>query len=105
MKIKNVKVGNSVYDITKENIEEHGFLGECRYNDQVIALSPTLRGLRLRETLTHEIVHAIFEEYEVLAGMTHVDEDDKEGIVSRVTVGLINVLVNNKELFKDLYKI
>ncbi len=66
---KRLKIGNMVYDLvisgTGQERETHT-LGQCVYNDQVIRLGPTMKRQQARDTLMHEVFHALMHVYGIV---------------------------------------
>lgn len=100
-KIPAIKVGTGEYRFKESELD--GALGICKTTEHEIVLTPNLNKNKFREVLTHEIIHAIMVEYGATSGLNHIDYYDEEGIVDRMTLGLIDTLSKNKKLFRELF--
>lgn len=98
---KKIKVDHLTYTITLDpGIGDIGHFGLCNSNDQIIRLYSKMNKERMKETLLHEVLHAIYYS----RGMRQVPNESltEELIVDQIGVGLITVLNNNPELRKYL---
>jgi hypothetical protein len=69
-------------------------LGRCDYTNQIIYLNAKQGEDSLKDSLLHEIIHAI----SYLMGLK--DEDPEEDFVTRISTGLRSVLIQNRWLVK-----
>ena len=67
-------------------------------NNKTIELSTSCVHKNMVETFLHEILHAIYTEYEISS------QDDEEKTVSLMSKGLLNTLVDNPDLIDYLVK-
>lgn len=92
---KQVKIGCYVYDVLPfdEDIASmKGVYGEINYVDSVIQIDTSRQDSRQVETLLHEILHGIFDAYNIQPG------DDEERVVTTMARGLFQVLRDNQEV-------
>ncbi len=71
---KRLKIGNMTYDLEimgSAQTRESGAHGQCVYNDQVIRLGSIMKRQQARDSLMHEVIHAILDGYGI--------EVEKEG--------------------------
>jgi len=106
---KKVAVGHVVYDIrTEERLSEiTGTSGTCGQDVQTILIDDQLGPDQERETVLHELLHAIFyatsahrllEELEKTAEMKDLEENFIQPLASR----LLELLRDNPDLVKYL---
>jgi len=74
--------------------EDMECIGDYNSHYQRIRLDTGLKGIRMAETLLHEILHGIYYAYGL------VDSDEEEKIVSLMSTGLFKVLMDNPELLQ-----
>lgn len=95
-----IKVGGVGYKVNQvpfiEINGDRNYLGSCDFENQLIQVTSGLESGRKGQILTHELVHAIFNE----AGFSEHDED----MVNRLGIVLYQVIKDNdlKELLKQL---
>ena len=70
--------------------------GECSSVEAVIRIDESLDAEKARDTLLHEVLHAIYAEYRL------EDEDKEERTVSTIATALTQVMVDSAELRKWL---
>lgn len=70
-------------------VEISGCFGACHTQKQLIILQSGMSQSRYQEVLWHEICHAVYYEYAC------VDEDDEEQMVSKLSKGQLQVLIDN----------
>lgn len=98
---KRVKVGTVWYDIVIDNdlisiLDKtgHHCFGFTEHQKSRIVLDGTLSPTMLKQTLWHEIGHAVW----LLAGGQSIDELDEELVMQHMTPLQLLVLVDNPEL-------
>ena len=94
-----IKVAHHSYDVIAEDrvwASETKYRGCCASQTLTIKFDKNLLGTRLIETLLHEVLHAIYHEYNIK------DEDEEERIITQMSTGLCQVLIENPE-FKELF--
>ena len=96
---KKVKIANHIFNI----IDWHPDIasakqrfGECDCDQLTIRVSTIFPDSHVKETLLHEINHAIFWAYNIKS------KDNEERIVTMVSVGLSQVLQDNPKIHKFL---
>ena len=97
---KTIKIANHVFNVAEWNSNEasaHGRFGECDCNTLSIRISTAHPDSHIRETLMHEILHAIFWSYGVK------DIDDEERTITGLAVGLSQVWQDNPKLYKQIF--
>lgn len=96
---KQLKIANHNFKIIDWHVDiadAKGRFGECSYDDLEIKISTKFKESHIRETLVHELMHAIFWAYNIKA------EDNEERTVTSMAVGWTQVLQDNKNLRKFL---
>ena len=92
---KQIKVAGHVYKIQLMNkawANDASRWGQCDCDEMIIRLAKGMRGSRRAETLLHEVLHAVYNVYNV--GSARTEED----IVTLLSTGLHQVLVDCPEL-------
>jgi len=87
-------VGYDIEIVENLTLESSSCSGVCNYAEQVISLNKDLKGSQREETILHECVHAIIEQY-------LFSEIDVEEFVHRFSNYFYMVIIDNKEYFKD----
>ena len=98
---KSIKVGASVYEVSIDTELDHELAGNHRYGEinytlRRIALSTKFLDEEKRDTLMHEVVHAITKHM----GIDWGDEDEQ--LTRQLTNGLMMVFNDNPDLLKLL---
>jgi len=94
-----VLVGHRDIQIVKLSTNEaltDGIHGNYQSCTGTIQLNTTLEDNHLREVLLHEILHAIYDIYNIQ------DEDTEERIVSTYAPAMIKLFMDNKQIYKLL---
>ena len=90
--MEKVKVGGIIYEIEKkESVEvnqDKNHYGVCNFKDATIEISTTVNEQRQKQTLIHEIMHAVFDE----AG---IELENEETIVNQISLVWYQVLKDN----------
>jgi len=94
MRPKTIKVLNAVYTIdyhdTLELNDEPAY-GICDYDKKIISIATGCHELIMRETILHELIHAIDLEY-------HIDTADDEHVADCYAAAFIKTFADNKGL-------
>jgi hypothetical protein len=94
---KTVKVGAHVYTVLrKSKAQLTGNVGECDFDGLQILVRERLKKSVAKETLLHELLHAVV--YPSLNGKTATDED----FVTSMAPVLLQVIQENPELLEYL---
>lgn len=99
---KRLKIGNLIYaleimDYGQER--ESSRFGECVNNDQVIRLGPTMKRQKARDTLMHEVLHALLWCYEIKAEK----EGGEEHLCSMLPMALDQFRQTNPKAWRFIY--
>lgn len=92
---KAIRIGPHVY--TFENLTEDGLLGRTQHTKQVIQIKSDQGVTSKRDTVLHEVIHAICD----IAGMGYligVDDEGEERIIRLLTPWLLGLLRDNPRL-------
>jgi len=93
-----IKVGGNTYTLIQHDtnyLNEEGVHGLCDCTKlEIHIVSGDLPRDVIRNTLIHEILHAIYREYDIS------DEDDEETTVTRLANGLCQVSLDNPWIAK-----
>lgn len=93
-----VKIRNMHYDVnTVDYTVLNGQLcyGLIDYNKLEIQIAKDIPLEKQRETLWHEILHGITNEYNI-----DLSNDDEEDIIDEISKGIVQVLHDNPELIR-----
>ena len=96
---KTVKVKNNEYKIvskTREWKEENGAYGMIHFDKNLIEIANSQSKQNLVDTVLHEILHAIVEEYKIK--FTHHKVEER--IVTHISQGLTAVFKDNPNLIE-----
>lgn len=94
-----VKVAGHVYEIIRtESVDINENWGLIQYKNMKIKLDKELKGSRLEETLTHEIIHAVLSE-SGCQGYLNSKEVDKELFISLIENTFYQFLKDNTDFF------
>ena len=97
----NIKVGSLIYEIVEAEelyLNNNECMGIISYEDLIIKIKKNLKDQRKTQTLWHELVHAIIDEY-----IIDFKEMDEERIVDLISKGIVCILLENKN-FDGTYK-
>lgn len=102
MKIDNIKVGYQTYSVEQDDdiCAGVGANALCLKDKQRILYSSTTPNKELVDTLIHEVLHAICNNY-----IHDIDRADEEEIVTMMAHGLTQVLRDNPTFFPELKKL
>ena len=87
-----VRVGPAILDIVESEMEEFGRFDEEK---ETIFLRRGLSSYVQARTVLHEVIHAIWLEYDL-------PKDNEESCVRRLESGLVAFILDNPEFFKKL---
>ena len=95
---KKVKIGCYTYAVrTWDTVgEEDGYYGSCSNRHHIIHISTSYSDEKVRATLLHEILHAIWHVWDL------EDEDTEERTISALTHGLMAVINDNPKLLAGM---
>lgn len=100
---KKIKICNRVYTLRIEDeIEEGTLVGICRPDRQTITIVSFLTKEGFKDTLLHEILHAIWYGQGVDSGVK--SEDIEEYVVGVFAANLMQVFQDNKWIREVLWK-
>lgn len=93
-----VKVGPYRYRIefTAEELENSSY-AECDLKKEVIRVRMTLSEGITRDTILHEIMHAVWDAFSVMTKTDHL-EDVEEHVIRHLSTGVLGVLRDNPRL-------
>lgn len=96
-----IKIGPAVYSVKKvESLHTDGqAFGICSGLDKEISVRAGMQKEQELQTLLHEVLHGIINEYCIRAA-AHMESDDEEVIVDLVAIGLTNALVTSPRFVK-----
>lgn len=92
---KSIKVGGFVFTIV-EKPELDGSWGECNFEKMEISIATKQEETGLRNSLFHEIIHAII--FERFHGSKLITDKNEEQIVEGITNGLLSLFANNPQI-------
>jgi hypothetical protein len=87
-----IKVAGTVYEITPAEMDEYG---RCDYEQERILIRHSLTGMVRAKTELHEIIHAIWDEYDL-------PKEQEESCVRRLESGMTSFIVDNPDYARDL---
>jgi hypothetical protein len=94
-----VVVGQAAIDRRAAEDGRSELLGHCHNDELVITVSPKMAEDAQRDTLLHEVLHAIFHS----TGLAHDLGDEKEeSMIRRLTPALLDLIRRNPRLVADL---
>lgn len=95
-----IKVGARVYTVTLDGarVGEHGAHGLCVPEQEQIFLDPAMSAGTLRETLVHEIIHAVVHDVSASGAAPVFDDDLEERVCSVLAPRLLDTLRRNPRL-------
>lgn len=97
-----IKIGIYNYEVIETNdigmllLDGQQCVGTIRYDELQIHVDKNRTPARKEQTLMHEIVHGIIIEHDVPIE----DRDNYEEIVDKFSIGILQVLKDNPELFR-----
>lgn len=100
--IKKVRINGHHYDLAyydKSNIRKDECYGECQKHRNQILIAPNLNKSVEKETVIHEMLHAIWSEYSL---DNFFPEEQEEVLVTTLAKGIHSVLENNPKLMNYL---
>lgn len=99
--IKEVDVLGKTYKVTviRDMASVDDALGKCKPEHCAIWIAKDQNEQQVRDTLLHEILHAVYSEMGI---EEDVKEEQEETIVRRMGTGLLYVIRNNPELMELL---
>lgn len=98
MKFDKVKVGYKTYKFIEwefDNTLETGRYGECAHVMHEIRYTPVSCQIELKNTILHEILHAICNVYDL-------ELENEERVVTRMANAIQQVMQDNPEIFMYL---
>jgi hypothetical protein len=100
--MKKLKIGCFTYDIISAKIKSPSNHGETNTDTKQILLSDTDNQQVVKETLLHEVLHALLEDAVILNLFT--DDDHEERLVRYLSPKLMAVMQDNPKLVDYLWK-
>ena len=98
--MKKIKILNKIYKIkyTDEDVFVHGekAFGKLNKVQNTITINTNTTKEEIKETLLHEILHALYSEFSLIGG------DNEEKIVTLLARGLRTICIDNN--LEDLFK-
>ena len=95
--IDKIKIGKLVYKIKYQEIVDNVLrFGQCDSAKQEILIATKFSVLRQKETLIHEVIHAVLNEY----GIEH-----NESIPSIMAKVFTEIIIDNKKLIKEFLEL
>ena len=105
-KTEKLRIGTSLYTVEKCGLQDlQGAMGSTNFSKKRIRINmeddANEQTNELLDTLVHEVLHAVFSEYD-LENALDIDRELHEKVVSLLAKGLVGVFVDNPSLIKDI---
>ena len=99
MKTNKIKIGHQVYTLVPndENLMDMGLLGVCYKNKSRIEYTANVPPDILADTVIHETLHAIVDNY-----LFDAAQAGEEEIVTQLAHGIVQVMRDNPKFFAEL---
>lgn len=97
---RSVKIGAHRFAIN-DKLNEDGPLGRTKHTEQVIEIRPAQGASSLRDTLLHEVLHAVCD----VAGLEYlmgIETSDEERLIRLLTPWVLGVIRDNPKLLAYL---